>query len=350
MTAQVPMTPPLAVIAAYDLAPESLVRATSGLINTTWFARTAHGAEVVLQRLHAIFPAAVNLDIAAVTEHLARKGFATPLLVPNRDGRLWVEHEGAVWRVLTRIDGINRDALETPAQARAAGCALATFHRAVSDLDHKFHNARLGVHDTPRHLKNLREALVEHRGHRDFGVIAPLAERVLTLAAALPPLPPTRDRIVHGDPKISNLIFARESDRAICLIDLDTLSWMPVALELGDALRSWCNPATEDAKNARFVPAFFEAAVAGYAAAADGFLEPAEWQSIPAGTLTITVELAARFCADALRERYFGWDRARYASASEHNQARTRGQLQVAETLRAEINALDATTARAFEH
>jgi hypothetical protein len=123
---------------------------------------------------------------------------------------------------------------------------------------------------------------------------------------------------------------------------------MPVALELGDALRSWCNPATEDASNARFVPAFFEAAVSGYAEAAEGYLEADEWRSIPAGTLTITVELAARFCADALRERYFGWDRARYATASAHNQARTCGQLQVAETLRAELSTLEATTARTF--
>jgi hypothetical protein len=144
-------------------------------------------------------------------------------------------------------------------------------------------------------------------------------------------------------------MFARNADRALCLIDLDTLSWMPVALELGDALRSWCNPATEDASNARFVPSFFEAAIEGYAEAADGFLEPVEWRSIPAGTLTITVELAARFCADALRERYFGWDRNRYPSASAHNQARTRGQLQVAETLRAELGRLETAAARAFE-
>ena len=42
-------------------------------------------------------------------------------------------------------------------------------------------------------------------------------------------------------------MFAHDADRALCLIDLDTLAHMPVALELGDALRSWCNPATEDA-------------------------------------------------------------------------------------------------------
>ena len=94
----------------------------------------------------------------------------------------------------------------------------------------------------------------------------------------------------------------------MCLIDLDTLARMPVALELGDALRSWCNPATEDAADARFVRPFFAAAVDGYAAAAPGFLAHDEWGAIPRGTLTITVELAARFCADALRERYFRWD------------------------------------------
>ena len=149
-----------------------------------------------------------------------------------------------MWRVLTRIDGVCRDALETPAQARAAGRIVAEFHRAVGDLEHRFRNRRLGVHDTPRHLRTLREALVEHRAHRHFDVIEPLAERVLEAAAALPPLPASRDRIVHGDPKISNLMFAPDADRALCLIDLDTLAHMPVALELGDALRSWCNPAT----------------------------------------------------------------------------------------------------------
>jgi Ser/Thr protein kinase RdoA (MazF antagonist) len=348
MAASPNLTPPSAVIDAFGLTADSLERATSGLINPTWYARSLEGAELVLQRVNPIFPPAVNLDIAAVTEHLARKGLVTPRLVPTRAGSLWFEHEGRAWRVLTRVQGVSRDALESAAQAREAGRVLAEFHRAVSDLDYTFQNARLGVHDTPRHLETLRAALVEHATHRDLAAIRPLAERVLALATSLPPLPASPDRIVHGDPKISNLMFAATGDRALCLIDLDTLARMPVALELGDALRSWCNPATEDAKNARFVREYFEAAVGGYAAAARGFLRESEWRAIPLGTLIITVELAARFCTDALRECYFGWDARRYASASEHNQARTRGQLQVAESLQAELDALDMATARAF--
>jgi Ser/Thr protein kinase RdoA (MazF antagonist) len=347
MSAHPDLIPPKPVLAAFDLAPKSLVRATSGLMNPTWYANSRRGAAVVLQRVNPIFSAEVNIDIAAVTEHLASKGLQTPRLVPTRDGALWLEHEG-VWRVLTRIEGICLDALERPAQARAAGHIVAEFHRAVSDLDHRFRNRRLGVHDTAAHLRTLREALAEHGAHRHFGVIEPLAERVLEAAAALPPLNASRDRIVHGDPKISNLLFAHDADRAVCLIDLDTLAHMPVALELGDALRSWCNPATEDAASARFVLPFFEAAIEGYAEAAQGFLTQAEWSAIPRGALTITVELAARFCADALRERYFGWNRALYESASAHNQARTRGQLLLAEGIRAELPELEDFTARAF--
>jgi Ser/Thr protein kinase RdoA (MazF antagonist) len=347
MSAHPDLIPPAEVLEAFDLEPRSLVRATSGLMNPTWYASSRSGSELVLQRVNPIFSPQVHLDIAAVTEHLTRKGLLTPRLVPTRDGALWFEHAG-VWRVLTRVHGICRDALETPAQARAAGRIVAQFHRAVSDLEHRFRNRRLGVHDTPAHLRTLRTALDEHRDHRHFAVIEPLAERVLAAAAALPSLPASSDRIVHGDPKISNLVFAPDEDRALCLIDLDTLAHMPVALELGDALRSWCNPATEDAATARFVRSYFDAAIAGYAEAAQGFLTPAEWSAIPRGTLTITVELAARFCADALRETYFGWNRARYESSSAHNQARTLGQLRLAEGIRAELPALEDLTARAF--
>jgi Ser/Thr protein kinase RdoA (MazF antagonist) len=347
MSAHPDLIPPRAVLAAFGLEPKSLVRATSGLMNPTWYAASRAGAALVLQRVNPIFSAEVNIDIAAVTEHLATKGLVTPRLVPTREGALWMEHEG-VWRTLTRIDGVCHDALERPTQAHAAGRIVAEFHRAVSDLEHQFRNRRLGVHDTASHLRKLREALVEHRTHRHFDTIEPLAQRVLETAAALPPLPATQDRIVHGDPKISNLLFAHGQDRALCLIDLDTLAHMPVALELGDALRSWCNPATEDASSARFVRPFFDAAIDGYAEAAQGFLTPAEWGAIPRGALTITVELAARFCADALRESYFGWNRARYESSSAHNQARVRGQLKLAEGIRAQLEELEDRTAEAF--
>jgi Ser/Thr protein kinase RdoA (MazF antagonist) len=242
---------------------------------------------------------------------------------------------------MTAVDGTSYEALCDAEQAREAGRILAVFHRALVDLEHTFRRARLGVHDTARHLATLRAALEEHRAHRAFAKVSALGAEVLELAAEIDMTPDAADRVVHGDPKISNVMFAHDGRRALCLIDLDTVARMPLAFELGDAFRSWCNPKTEDASHATFELALFDAAIEGYAAGSEGLLAPAEWDAIPRAIFRITVELAARFCTDALREWYFAWDSGRFASASEHNQARTRSQLALARAVRAERPAIE---------
>jgi hypothetical protein len=49
----------------------------------------------------------------------------------------------------------------------------------------------------------------------------------------------------------------------------------------------------------------------------------------------ISLELAARFLADALQESYFGWNRERFSSAGEHNLVRARGQWSLHEAAQA---------------
>ncbi len=321
-------------LAAWGLGGAALAPIEVGLINLTY--RVEDGARrSVLQRLNPVFSPRVHEDIAAVTAHLAARGMETPRLEPTLDGALWTETEGEVWRLLSFVEGDTHERLASPAQAEGAGALLGRFHREVADLWYEFVNRRLGVHDTPKHLAHLARALDERADHPRYLAIAPLGEALLAAAESLPALPGAADRVVHGDPKISNLLFFPGRPEARCLIDLDTLARMPVALELGDAFRSWCNPGGEDVAEPRFDLDLFEAALRGYAAGAAGLLEDHEVEAIVPATGTIMVELAARFCADALEERYFGWDPGRFATRGEHCELRARGQLALAASLAA---------------
>lgn len=322
----------------------------AGLINHTFAVEGGPAGRFVLQRLHAIFAPQVNDDIDVVTTHLAAKGLVTPRLLRTRSGALWAEHDGGIWRALTWVDGVSLDSLENRAQAREAGAVLAGFHRALSDLRHDFRSARLGVHDIARHLGNLRQALATHAGHPRFAAVEPVARQILAAAAGLDPLPDVPLRIVHGDPKVNNILFTAERTKAVCLIDLDTLTHMHLPLELGDAFRSWCNPAGEDRTRAWFSLEFFAAGVEGYAAGAGGLVTPAEWRSIVTATLTIYVELAARFCADALNESYFGWNPGAFPSRSEHNQVRAESQLNAARSLAEQRDTAQAAVHNAFRN
>jgi hypothetical protein len=112
-----------------------------------------------------------------------------------------------------------------------------------------------------------------------------------------------------------------------CLVDLDTLCYLQLGLELGDALRSWCNPYDENNPDGRFDLERFTAALTGYAVDGAALVTPAEPQLFLTGTLRVALQLAARFAADVVNQSYFGWDPTRFKDRAEHNFVRARGQL-----------------------
>ena len=336
------------ILAAWGLDPASVDPFGSGLINRTFIARGPDGGWRVLQQVNPLFPPEVNEDIEAVTAHLASHGLTTPRLLRTRDGELCIPAPGGAWRVLTHVPGRVLSAVANPAQARSAGHLLASFHRALDDLRHEFRHVRPPVHEPRRHLANLERALAEHREHRLHGAAAALGDDIFTAAAALPTLPATALRVVHGDPKITNLVFASAADEAICMLDLDTIGRMALPFELGDAFRSWCNVSSEDDPAGRFSAELFAAAAGGYGQSAAGWLRPEEAGAMVNATATIQVELAARFCADSLDESYFGWNPALFASRGEHNLARARGQLAMHKSLLAQWNLLESLVAGAI--
>jgi len=307
-----------------------------GLINQTYAVETASAA-FILQHVNPIFAPEHHHNIEAVTQHLQDRGVCTPRLLRTAGGGLWATDErGGIWRVLTRIRGVSFDCVQTLAQARSAGVLTARFHSVLADLEHTFVGTRTGVHDTAAHLTNLRTALAEHTSHPLHPAVAELSEQVWQGFSELPqPSTKLPLRIAHGDLKFSNLLFDRDNpDRAVCLVDLDTLAPMPLHHELGDAWRSWCNASDENRRVATFDPARFEASARGYLATVEFAWTAGECDALIIGPEWICLELTARFAADALNENYFGWDQTTYRRAGEHNLLRARGQLSLARSAR----------------
>lgn len=344
------------VLAAYGL-PAAVRPVHSGLINHTFVVDSDRGPVAVVQRLHTIFGAEVNLDLDAVTTHLASQGMDTPRLLRTRTGEAWVEADG-VWRAITYVEGETLHRIADPATARAAGELVGRFHRAVDGLAHEYAFTRAGVHDTRAHLARLRDRLAADRaqpahdgpgrGDAVMDAARALAGEILAAAEALPLLDrglldALPRRHTHGDLKISNLLFAPGNVRqARCLVDLDTLGQQRMAYELGDALRSWCNPLGEDTPAPAVDVDIFAAAMTGYWSGAGDLLTPEERDSIVPGLETVCVELAARFCVDVFDDAYFGWDPRRFGSRREHNLVRARGQVALARSVRAHRRVLES--------
>ena len=320
------------VAAAWDWAVPDVEIAplAGGLINATYAVRRGGAPIAVVQRLHPIFGGAVNLDIDAITAHLAARGLVTPRLIRTRDGRAWHDH-GGVWRALSWVDGETVHTVPGPAWAEAGGALVGAFHRALADLSHDYVFSRVGVHDTAAHLARLADGIAAG----DDPVAIALGREILDAARELPDMPAVPRRHCHGDLKISNLLFAAAPLRGVCLVDLDTIGLSTMAFELGDAMRSWCNPHGEDAGRVAFDLAVFAAAIRGFRDVADPVVTADEKRAIVIGLETVCLELAARFAVDLFRDEYWGWDPARFPSRRAHNLVRAEGQLALGRAVRA---------------
>ncbi len=313
------MIVPREVLAAYGLAPAAVEPAPTGLIHRTFFL----DRRFVAQGMHPVFGEEVLEDLDAVTRRLEAAGMVTPRLVPTRAGALGArDAEGRLWRVLTYLEGHTVDAVASPDAAAEASSLVARFHRVLLDRPIDVKHVRAGAHDTRAHLARLEAARA-----------GALGDAILDEARHIEWPGDLPRRLGHGDLKISNVLY--RGARAVALLDLDTVGWMPLRHELGDAWRSWANPRGESSDEPVFDLAIFAAAAVGYAAAARDWVTREEAAGLVGGVHAITVELAARFAVDMVEDRYFGWDAARFLSRGEHNRVRATAMLKLAGHVRA---------------
>ncbi len=280
----------------------------------------------ILQRMNPLFSPVLMDTFARVVPLLDAAHVPTPRPLMTPEGQRFLEGtEGGWWRAITFLAGDTHHDGITPAMAQSAGELLGKFHTALVAYTAPIPEPIPHFHDTEYIMQRLRQTDGNAEGSDKHAILGALTDTVRAQYAALNlgKLASLPRRLIHGDLKISNLLF--EGETACALIDLDTIMRHTIAVEMGDALRSWCATAGEDAQVQRFDIEICSAAVEGYRQTAT-FLTPTERSSLLDGIELITLELAARFITDAYDESYFVKSE-RYASLFEQNTARARNQL-----------------------
>ena len=320
---------PKAALAHYADAQslrQQLTPMRGSLVNQTW--AVGRPPRFALQRVAPIFGDAENVRIEAIGRRLAAAGVGAPTLIRTDSGELSLEGDGGRhWRLLTWLPGTSHHLLPSAAHGKSAAALLARFHDALCGSPEGEALPVSHFHDTPARMATLEQILTQGRrasvakGVDRLGVTILSAWREWQATAPAPPPRPG-----HGDLKLSNFLFDADRPLATALIDFDTLGRYGLDAELGDALRSWCNPTGEDTDRPGFETASFEAAVAGYLGQSQT-IRADERALIVHGLGRIALELAARFLIDAVEDQYFAWNPAIAPSRRAHNLLRAKGQL-----------------------
>jgi len=341
---------------------ESIQPLGSGNVNDTHLVRAA-GQNFVMQRLNtAVFrqPQQVMGNLLVLNRHVQAKLRANPAELQGRRWELpqvvgtrhgehpWFQcQQGGFWRTITFVEQARSvDVIEGIPQARELGYGLGLFHHLISDLPpDQLADTLEGFHITPRYLEVYHRALVKSPLPASAGTdrcIAFIRERE-GLASVLEEAKQRGElslRPIHGDPKINNVMLDINSGQAVALVDLDTIKPGLVHYDIGDCLRSCCNPLgeeTSDIDAVHFDIDLAEAILTGYVSVARHFLTAADMAYIVDAARLISFELGLRFFTDHLAgNTYFK------AAHPEHNLQRALVQFQLTASIEAQEQQLRA--------
>jgi len=314
-------------------------------LNTRVFERP----ELVMRNLVALGDH-VQRRLASPPEELRGRRWEVPQVVRCRQDGHWVEQDGEFWRSITYIGAATTtDVILNRDHAREVGYGLGMFHSLISDLPTEdLADTLENFHVTPAYL-NRYDIVSKSRFTRDDAVDSACAfiearrDGIDVLEAALQ-RGELKQRPIHGDPKINNVMIDDASGHAVGLIDLDTVKPGLVHYDIGDCLRSCCNKAgeeTDDLNTVVFDLELCEAILDGYLSVARQFLSDWDLHYLPDCIRLIPLELGLRFLTDHLEgDLYFRTDH------HGHNLQRAAVQFRLTESVEQQLPQIKAMVRR----
>jgi Ser/Thr protein kinase RdoA (MazF antagonist) len=229
----------------------------TGLINHTWKV-TAADKTYILQRINdSVFkqPQDIAGNIRLMAEYLQQHHpeylFVAPVVSVSGDEMVIRENEG-FFRLFPFVPGSQtREVVEKQEQAYEAARQFGKFTRLLSGIDlpafkitiPSFHDLSLRYLQFETALKNGNKERINQskeliRVILDHADIVAEYENIKTN-------PAFHTRITHHDTKISNVLFDN-NDRGLCVIDLDTAMPGYFISDVGDMMRTYLSPVSEE--------------------------------------------------------------------------------------------------------
>mgnify|MGYP000197467874 CR=1 FL=1 len=330
----------------------------AGLINDTYKVNTkeADAPDYVLQRInHAIFQNVEMLqsNIAAVTSHIRKKlteagesdiDRKVLSFLSTEEGKTYWFDGDSYWRVMVFIPRAKTYETVNPEYSNYAGQAFGNFQAMLADIPETLGETIPDFHNMEFRLRQFHEAVAANPAGR-LEEVKDLVEEIEKRAEAmciqerLYREGQLKKRTNHCDTKVNNMMFDADSDKVLCVIDLDTVMPGFVLSDIGDFIRTGANTGAEDDENLDNVNVnmeIFKAYTRGYMEKAKAFLTPTEIKLLPYGGRLLTYMQTVRFLTD-----YINGDTYYKIHSPKHNLIRTKAQFKLLQSLEAHAEEMD---------
>jgi hypothetical protein len=339
----------LAVLQQFGIKePIDVQRFGEGHINDTHLVM-CHDASYIVQRVSSNafkdVPALMR-NIEQVTDFcfnkcLARGGDPQKevlRLIKTVDGASFYFDGEDYFRAFNFIKGAKSlQAVTNVNQFYQAGLAFGGFIALLADFDASLLTDTIkNFHHTPKRLDAFFEAVERDECSRAKSVANEIewVKKRVHYAPILTDLLKSGEiplRVTHNDTKLNNFLICSETEKALAVIDLDTVMKGAICYDFGDAIRSGCNTAAEDETDltkVNFDVELFKVFAKGFVEATKNVITDAEKANLVNGAIIMTYECGIRFLTDFLNgDKYFKTNRLN------HNLDRARTQFKMVEEM-----------------